>query len=75
MSDRAKKIFLFLCIVVPFLLYSAYYYAHMIKNAPYKFSEFDHIRFEYGDGDTLMNQYDSRTGAYQYLTKDDSLVK
>lgn len=75
MSERAKKVFLFLCIVVPFLLYSAYYYAHMIKNAPYKFSEFDHIRFEYGDGDTLMNKYDSRTGEYQYLTKTDSLVK
>lgn len=75
MSDKAKKIFLFLCIVVPFLLYSVYYYSIMFKNAPYKFSEFDHIRFEYGDGDTLVNKYDSRTGEYQYLTKDDSLVK
>lgn len=75
MSERAKKIFLFLCIVVPFLLYSVYYYAHMIKNAPYKFSEFDHIRFEYGVGDTLLNKYDSRTGDYQYVTQNDSLVK
>lgn len=75
MSDKARKIFLFLTIVVPFLFYCVYYYSHMFQNAPYKFSEFDHIRFEYGDGDTLVNKYDSKTGAYQYLTKDDSLVK
>jgi hypothetical protein len=47
----------------------------MIKNAPYKFSEFDHISFQYGNGDSLQNKYNSKTGDYQYLTKNDSLVK
>jgi hypothetical protein len=75
MDNRNKKIFLITCITVPFLLYSGYYYGVMIKNAPYKFSEFDHITFMYGTGDSLLNQYNSKTGNYQFLNKHDSLVK
>ena len=75
MSDRNKKIFLILTIVVPFLLYCVYYYSRMIKNAPYKFTEFKSIVFEYGKGDSMVNKYNSSTGAYQYLNKQDSLVK
>ena len=73
--NRSKKIFLLLCITVPFLLYCVYYYGMMIKNAPYKFSEFESMQFQYGYGDSLVNKYDSKTGAYQYLNKRDSLVK
>ena len=62
-------------IVVPFLLYCIYYYGMMIKNAPYKFSEFQSIRFEYGYGDTLNNIYDSKTGEYQFVNRRDSVVK
>jgi hypothetical protein len=62
-------------IVVPFLLYCFYYYGMMIKNAPYKFSEFQSIHFEYGFGDTLNNIYDSKTGEYQYVNRRDSLIK
>ena len=47
----------------------------MIKNAPYKFSEFESIHFEYGYGDSLLNKYDSKTGDYQYVNKRDSIVK
>lgn len=75
MTNRNKKIFLITSITVPFLLYSGYYYGVMIKNAPYKFSEFDHISFQYGSGDSLLNKYNSKTGDYQYLTTRDSLVK
>ena len=75
MSDRNKKIFLILTIVVPFLLYSVYYYSRMIKNAPYKFTEFKSIVFKYGNGDSMVNKYNSATGDYQYLNKHDSLVK
>ncbi|MES2275821.1 MAG: hypothetical protein V4592_07355 [Bacteroidota bacterium] len=73
MNNTNKKIFLITCITVPFLLYSMYYYGMMIKNAPYKFSEFDHITFQYGTGDSLLNKYNSKTGEYQYLTDHDSL--
>jgi len=75
MNNRSKKIFLIMSIVVPFLLYCIYYYGMMIKNAPYKFSEFQSIRFEYGYGDTLNNIYDSKTGEYQFVNRRDSVVK
>ena len=75
MNTRSKKIFLIMSIVVPFLLYCIYYYGMMIKNAPYKFSEFQSIRFEYGYGDTLNNIYDSKTGEYQFVNRRDSIVK
>lgn len=75
MSTRGKKIFLAICILVPFILYCVYYYGIMIKNAPYKFSEFESIAFKYGLGDSLINQFDSRTGIYQYVNENDSLIK
>jgi len=73
-SLRSKKIFLILSIIVPFLIYCFYYYGMMVKNAPYKFAEFDSIVFNYGTGDSLLNRYNSKTGDYQYLTSRDSLV-
>ncbi|MHB1178478.1 MAG: hypothetical protein ACYCZO_09115 [Daejeonella sp.] len=75
MNDRGKKIFLAICIITPFLLYCVYYYSIMIKNAPYRFSDFESITFKYGLGDSLINRYDSKTGAYQYVDSRDSLVK
>ena len=75
MTDRSKKIFLAICIITPFLLYCFYYYGIMIKNAPYKFSEFESITFKYGLGDSLVNQYNSKSGEYQFLNSRDSLVK
>ncbi len=75
MSDRSKKIFLTICIVVPFLIYCVYYYSHMIKNAPYKFTEFQSIVFQYGPGDSLVNKFNSKTGDYEYVNSHDSIVK
>lgn len=75
MSPRLKKIFLIMTVVVPFILYCVYYYGMMIKNAPYRFVDFQSISFQYGYKDSLVNKYDSRTGMFQYLDKRDSLVK
>ena len=47
----------------------------MIKNAPYKFAEFDSIVFNYGTGNTLANKYNSKTMNYEYLNSSDSLIK
>ncbi|HEY1009468.1 MAG TPA: hypothetical protein VGE58_05130, partial [Daejeonella sp.] len=47
----------------------------MVKNAPYRFSDFDSITFRYGLGDSLINTYSSKTGDYQYINSRDSLVK
>lgn len=75
MNKGAKKIFLIASVVVPFLAYCIYYYAHMIKNAPYKFTEFKSFTFQYGDGDSLVNKYNSATGEYQFLDTHDSVIK
>lgn len=75
MSNGKKKIFLLLSIVVPFMLYCFYYYGMMVKNAPYKFSEFDSITFNYGIGDSLINKYNSKTMDYEYVNSQDSLIK
>ena len=74
MTDRGKKIFLLTCIIVPFVVYCVYYYGVMIKNAPYKFSEFKSLTFKYGFGNNLNNQYNSDTGVYQYVNENDSLL-
>ncbi len=75
MSERGKKIFLGICIMVPFILYCGYYYSIMVKNAPYRFSDFESIYFSYGLGDSLINRYNSKTGDYQFVNTRDSLVK
>lgn len=75
MIRKNKKLFLLACIVIPFLVYSFYYYAMVFKNAPYKFTEFESIVFKYGKNDSLINQYNSATGDYQYKTDKGNLVK
>lgn len=74
MSDKTKKIFLGLSIFVPFLLYSVYYYAKMVQNAPYKFSEFVSVELQYGDKHNLYNTFNSKSGKYQYINRKDSIV-
>jgi hypothetical protein len=73
--SNTKRIFLGLSVILPFLFYCLYYYGHMLKNAPYRFSEFESMSIQYGERDSLVNKYDSKTGDYQYLNRADSLVK
>lgn len=61
--------------MVPFIIYCVVYYTPMIKNAPFKSSEFVSLDFKWGDGAALANHYNSATGQYQYLNKQDSLIK
>jgi hypothetical protein len=75
MSSRGKKIFLALSIIVPFLIYCVIYYRPMIKNAPFKSTEFVSLQYKWGVGKVLENSYDSSTGEYHYLNAKDSLVK
>lgn len=74
MSDRTKKIFLVLTIIVPFLLYCVYYYGKMVKNAPYKFAEFESVVLKAGLGDNYQKLYDSKSQEYQYITLSDSVI-
>ncbi len=75
MSDKAKKIFLIICITVPFTLYCVYYYSIMIKNAPYKFVELENISIKTSVGGHLDKTFSSKTGDLQYINNQDSLVK
>jgi len=75
MTDKSKRNFLAISIIIPFLLYCGYYYSMVFKHAPYKFTEFESMQFQYGPGDSLINKYDSKTGDYQYVNAQDSLVK
>lgn len=75
MSTRAKKIFLALTIVVPFLIYCVVYYTPMFRNAPYKLKEFESIELKWGVGNTLQNTYNSATGDYQYVNAKDSVIR
>ena len=75
MTDRFKRNFLGTCIIVPFVGYCVFYYAHVIRVAPYKFTEFESFQFQYGPGDSLVNKFDSKTGDYQYVNAKDSLIK
>lgn len=74
MSDRAKKLFLILSVVVPFVIYCAVYYAPMIRNAPFKAKEFVSFEYKWGGGENLENTYNSATGEYKYYNQQDSLV-
>ena len=75
MNDRSRKIFLYICIIVPFVGYCIFYYANMIKNAPFRFSDFQSIEFSYGKPGEMLNKFDSKTASYQYLNKSDSLME
>jgi hypothetical protein len=51
------------------------YYKSMFKEAPYDFSQLKSIVFKFGVKDSLVNQYNSATGEYQYQDRRDSLIK
>lgn len=75
MTNKAKKIYLALTIVVPFLIYSGFYYMPMLRNAPFKSTEFVSIEYKWGPGNNLENSYNSATGEYHYKDTRDSLIK
>ncbi len=75
MSKRTKTIFLGLCIIGSFFIYCVFYYSNMLKNAPYRFSDFESINIQYGLRDSMLNSYNTATQDYQYLNKSNELVK
>jgi hypothetical protein len=75
MSNRFKKIFLGISISLPFLLYCVYYYTVMVKNAPYKFAEFENITLKESVGNNFNKIYSSKSQEFQFLNTRDSLVK
>ncbi|GHE23483.1 hypothetical protein [Sphingobacterium griseoflavum] len=47
----------------------------MLKNAPYRFSDFEYIEIAYGTRDSMLNRYNSATQDYQYLNRSNQLLK
>ena len=47
----------------------------MIKNAPFRYADFESIEITYGVPGEMVNKYNSKTQEYQYLTKDNQLIK
>ena len=62
-------------ITIPFLLYCVYYYSMMVKNAPYKFVEFNGIVLKAGMGNNYEKLYNSQTQNYLYKNTKDSTIK
>jgi len=75
MSKRTKTIFLGLCIIGSFFIYCVYYYSNMIKNAPFRYSDFEYISIQYGVPDSMLNSYNSASQQYQYLNRDNEVVE
>lgn len=75
MTKRTKTIFLGLCVIGSFLIYCVFYYANMVKNAPFRFSDFESITLQYGMRDSMLNSYNSMTNDYQYLTNEGEVVQ
>jgi hypothetical protein len=74
MTSKSKRIFLAICIIVPFIVYCWIYYSSMVKNAPYRFADFESLELTYGTPDSMFNKYDSKTALYQYVTTDNRVL-
>lgn len=72
-QDKSKRIFLALSIIVPFLLYCGFYYSGMLKNAPFRYTDFESIDLTFGTPDSMKNHYNSISQDYTYELKDGSL--
>ncbi|WP_255501641.1 hypothetical protein [Olivibacter sp. SDN3] len=46
----------------------------MIKNAPFRFSDFESIEFNYGSPENMVNKFNSASEHYQYINKKDSVI-
>ncbi|TYR38530.1 hypothetical protein FXV77_04020 [Sphingobacterium phlebotomi] len=47
----------------------------MIKNAPFRYSDFEYISIQYGVPDSMLNSYNSASQQYQYLNRDNEVVE
>ncbi|KQR71236.1 hypothetical protein [Pedobacter sp. Leaf176] len=75
MSNKGKKIFLALTIIVPMIIYCYIYYKPIIQNAPFRKNDFVSMTYKWGIKDTLENQYNSADSSYQYVNSRDSIIQ
>ncbi|HTM99884.1 MAG TPA: hypothetical protein VL088_14105 [Pedobacter sp.] len=75
MTSRGKKIFIFLTVVVPFLIYCIVYYQEKFRYANYKAKDFVSFEYKWGTKAPLENSYNSLTGEFKYHNDRDSLIE
>lgn len=75
MSPRFKKIYLFVMVVVPFLVYCGYYYGEMIRKAPFKFEDFQTIKVDFIAPGGREAHIDIAKGTVDYLLPGRGSVK
>lgn len=71
---KSKNISLILTIAVIFIAGAGGYFLIKLKQGPYPAASFVSLQYKWGEGDSLVNSYDSATGNYQYLDSRDSLI-
>ena len=47
----------------------------MIKNAPFRFSDFEYVDLQYGERDSMFNSYNSSTQEYNFLNNENKVVE
>lgn len=73
LTDK-RKLFVVFSIVVPFIVYCVYYYASIIRHAPFRYDQFQKLEYRtyrFGKVRSILN---SETGEYSYYNRKDSLV-
>lgn len=74
MSSKGKKLFLILSVVIPFLIYCIVYYRPIIQNAAFQEKDFVSLEYQWGVGEQLENSYNSLTGDFNFVDRDDMKV-
>ena len=71
MTSKSKKIFLAICIIVPFFVYCWFYYKTTYFNKEgYRFSEFEYLELTFVTRDSVYNSFNSKDGVYKFLDRE-----
>jgi len=70
-----RKLFVIFSIVVPFIVYSVYYYATLISHAPYRYDQFMGFEYKTFRNGQMRTHINSKTGEFSYFNRKDSLIQ
>lgn len=73
LTDK-RKLFVVFMIVVPFFVYSGYYYYNIFKNAPFRGDQFEYVELKKFRNGQLREYINTKSGEYNYYNSKDSLV-
>ncbi|WAC40602.1 hypothetical protein [Pedobacter sp. SL55] len=73
MKPKATKILNIAAVL--FVVIAGGYFVMKMRSGGKRAASFTSLTYKWGVGDTLQNSYDSKTGAYQFLDRNDQLIK